>query len=95
VTPTEHSAHRHSSFYDQSMPDLSKAEAIIGAAILEADALIRARLFEADIRIPHVVLAVDQEGTAYVLNNAGPEVLRDLATVILEIADNYSPLPAK
>ncbi len=77
------------------MADHYKAEAIIGAAILEADALIRTRLLDAGIEIPHIVLAVDQDGTAYVQNNAGPEALRDLATVILEIADDYSASPAR
>ncbi len=74
------------SVYDRHMPD---PVPLIEAALVEADSLIRERF--KDIEVDHLILAVAPDGAAVIRSNCGPKMLRHLADLLNEIADEHTP----
>lgn len=64
----------------------------VEATLVEADSILRNR-FE-DMDVDHLILAVAPDGTAVIRSNCGPKMLRHLAGLLIEIADEHSPPPS-
>ena len=62
---------------------------ITEATLVEADDLLRQRFGDEDIY--HLILAIESDGTTVVRSNCGPRLLRHMAKLLVEIADQNTP----
>lgn len=66
---------------------------LVEKAVRDADALLRRRFKKIDA--DHLAFAIAPDGTAVIRSNCGPKMLREIARMLDEIADEYTPPPTE
>lgn len=77
---------------EDEMVNVSVAE--IEAVLTEVDTLLRRRLRRLTPQVDHLILAVAPDGAGMIRSNCTPESLRELADLLVSIADGVAPLGA-
>lgn len=67
--------------------------ALVEKTLGVADEILRNSFAGKDV--PHLIVALAPDGAAVIRSNCGPEMLRQLAERLVQIADRHTPPPPK